>query len=135
MRLNLLPPAIITQGHHPTRSTTRLFLVTLSRSAASHTLQHELCHVWQAWALVTIGAGLASLTGDPMALIAAPLPYILYEFIPALNYRKEAAAYAASVRHGRDIDNAAVILATHGSTVDEARQAIARRIKRKWLIL
>lgn len=147
MQLNASPPAIIFKTNDPKWSYARGPFVFMSRKHGAVTLRHELFHVRQFWALLGLGVVLAFalallvLNFNWLAflvpfMIAAPVA--LFELNDQLDFQKEAAAYAESVRNGGSLDVAARNLSednkfyTYDKSYEECRREIERRIPRQW---
>ncbi len=148
MGISIFPPAIIVESdlEKNIRGRARGFLVKMNKNLTAEqyksTLAHELIHVWQFWVLLLIGLVLffgfsyafPSLT--ILHFIPTLLPFLIVEYIPTFNYRKEAAAYAASVRHGRSLKSAIRALVSPNYKFEitwrEAEELITDRLTRRF---
>jgi len=95
-------------------------------------LMHEEHHIKQFYVTFTLGALFLCLG----YFYALPILYVVpafmasLDFIPYTSFRKEAAAYAVSVAHGRDLESAASALSRHRYAQGDrsvAREAILTR--------
>lgn len=104
---------VIKKQNIPHRGTSKglWIIVDTADNNWQSTVAHELEHTRQAWLLCIFGHSFA------------------YALSKAYRFWAEARAYAVSVKHGRDIDDAAGALASHynlGITPAEAKYRIVR---------
>ena len=92
-------------------------------------LRHEEHHIKQFYALLAVIAGIATAASffmmPALYWLALPVAGVLY--VPYVDFRKEASAYAVSVANGRELESAASALSRHRyakGDMDLARNAI-----------
>ena len=149
MRLNAFPPAIIVRSSHPRVSTTRACIIAMSDGASPSTIYHELWHVRQFWFAMILGVALWMSVLNFLPVDQMPdlvqewivmlvfLPHLWFHYRPDGVLKKEAAAYAESVRRGRDLQNAVSALADNdhlyeGIDRHEAEWEIRQRLEPAW---